>query len=108
MLLGSFWGHSGTAYRDNGQTRDAVRELCHLAGVTALHPGKLLMRKLENSAGTVLFLTNPTEEAITELVALPQSSCIETLLGEEFSLCGDSIRITVQPLDVVAVLCKAP
>ena len=105
VLLGSFIGHSGTAYRD-AASRAFVRRLCALAGVTPAHNGRLLLRELRTAAGSALFLTNPTAAPVTEQVRLPENCRYAVpLLEEAPAAAGASLSVTVQPLDVAVILC---
>lgn len=105
VLLGTFIGHSGTAYRSSGAT-ELVRRLCDLSRIRPAHSGRLLLRRLQTPSGTVLLLTNPTDQPITEAVVLPASSGkVRTLYGEPIPCADGTACVTVQPLDVFAILC---
>jgi len=98
-LLGTYAGHSGTAYIDT-DTRECVRAILTACGVRPEHEGKLLLRKRAASGKEAWILTNPTNEPQTESLQLPASGKVEDLLGEPVQRNGNAIEITVEPLDV--------
>ncbi len=98
-LLGTFLGHNGTAYRDD-ETRAFVRTLLQRCGVTLAHAGRLLLRKRVAPGKEAWLFTNPSDEAITEAIAVADWAQVEDLLGESLAREGDRVTLTVPSLDV--------
>ena len=98
-LLGTFLGHSGTAYRDE-ETPALVLSLLQVCGVASERQGRLLLRRRVNEDKEAWLFTNPTAEAVTEWVDVGGWTRVEDLLGEPFRREGDRIMLTVPSLDV--------
>ncbi len=98
-LLGTYVGHSGTAYRD-AQTRLAVRTVLAACGVKPERAGKLLLRRRVAGNREAWFFTNPTAAPVTEAVNVTGWKRVEDLLGQRLLRKGGSIRLTVKSLDV--------
>jgi len=98
-LLGTFVGHNGTAYRDE-DSRAFVRKLLAQCGVRAEHQGSLLLRKRVTPGKEAWILTNPTDQEITERIAVHGWSRVEDLLGDPIVREGDEVTLKVKGLDV--------
>lgn len=97
-LLGTFIGHSATAYRDES-IHGFVRSLLAECGIDPLHNGKLLLRKRVSEKKQAWILTNPTNDAISETVDVGDV-LVEDLLGEPYQQDGNRVTLTVQSLDI--------
>lgn len=97
-LLGTYLGHSGTAYR-SPKTLAFLRKLLSACGVGPLHLGKLLLRKRVIPGKTAYILTNPTNEPLTETIDTGPGS-VEDLFGEPFHQDANLVTLTVDGLDV--------
>lgn len=98
-LLGTYVGHSGTAYREES-TPAAVRALLAACGVQPQHEGRLVLRKRVTPRQEAWFFTNPTGEPVTEAVALAGWAGVEDLLGETVAVADGQVMLRVEPLDV--------
>ncbi len=105
-LLGSYIGHSGTAYRDPAIPA-AVRALLDACGVTPEHNGKLIVRKRVTPGKEAWLLFNPTGEALTEQLAVGEEYRCEDLFGEPLSPQAGLLAVTVAALDVQVVVVYA-
>jgi beta-galactosidase len=107
-LLGTYLGHSGTAYRDE-ETRQAGRALLAACGVQPAHDGRLLLRKRVLRSKEAWILTNPTDEDVTEWIDIPEGWSAEDLLGEPLPMLGNARQVPLKSLDVcVLVLARLP
>ena len=98
-LLGTYLGHNGLAYCDK-ETRAAILALLTQCGVTPEHQGRLLLRKRVLPEMEAWFFTNPTEEEMTEQVEVFGRAQVEDLFGEPLKWQGDTINLTVPPLEI--------
>jgi beta-galactosidase len=98
-LLGTYVGHSGTAYRDPA-IHAAVKALLQAGGVTPQHEGALIVRKRVTAGKEAWIFTNPTDASVTEPVSVAGWACVEDLLGEAVERTGDTVRLIVEGLDV--------
>lgn len=98
-LLGTYIGHSGTAYRDPA-IQAAVRVLLAQCDVVPEHDGRLVVRKRVTQDKEAWVLTNPTGESLTETVALPPGWRAVDLLGAALTCVDGAVELTVGPLDV--------
>ncbi len=102
-LLGTYVGHSGTAYRDPA-IHAAVRALMAECGVKPEHDGRLIVRKriMPGKEGWIIF--NPTGEPVTERLALNKGDHAEDLFGGNLEIKEGKPFITVQPLDMRVII----
>jgi len=106
-LLGTFAGHTGTAYRDQ-DSQGLIRALLKECGIMPSHSGPLLLRKRVSPSKEAWFFTNPTPSEVTERIDVSGWASVEDLLNEPLDREGDSVILTVKSLDVrVLVLEKA-
>ncbi|MEO8766213.1 MAG: beta-galactosidase [Ginsengibacter sp.] len=102
-LFGTYIGHSGTAYRDN-YTPEFVKSLMKKCGIEPEHEGKLLVRKRKVKGQEALFITNPTNQKITEQLDIGEWKIAYTLFDEPVEIADKKINITLESLDVAVVL----
>lgn len=105
-LLGSFLGHSGTAYRGEGP-QELVRRLLSQCGISPEHDGTLLLRRLTNGKDQALLFTNPADQTVTENVPIPAGCRAQTLFGTPLTVQNGMVEITVEPLDVSCILIES-
>ena len=98
-LLGTYTGHSGTAYRDSA-IDDCIRALLAACGVAREHDGRLILRKRILPNKEAWILTNPTESVVAERIPAHGWPHVEDLLGGDVARTGDSLEVSVDPLDV--------
>jgi hypothetical protein len=98
-LIGTFAGHSGTAYRDS-ETACCLRALLARCGVTSRSCGDLLLRRRCLTGKEAWFLTNPSQQAVTESIDVAGWHSVTDLLGEPLQRDGDHVTLTVPSLDV--------
>ena len=98
-LLGTYVGHSGTAYRD-AQTPQAVRAILAKCGIEPVGRGKLLLRRRVAGDREAWIFTNPTRAAVTESVDVAGWGTVEDLLGARLTRRGRTVAVTVDSLDV--------
>ncbi len=103
FLLGTYAGHNGAAYPD-AATRAAIAVLLLQRGITGEHAGRLLMRRRAIPGKEVRLFTNPAPEPVTELVSVAGWRNAADLLGNSLSRDGDHVTLTVQSLDVRALV----
>lgn len=80
-LLGTYVGHSGTAYR-NPSIHAAVKALLGACVVLPEHDGTLILRKRVTPAKEAWIVTNTTGTPVTETVSVVGWTRVEDLLGE--------------------------
>jgi beta-galactosidase GanA len=97
-LLGTYLGHSGTAYCDERSVR-LVRSLLAQCGVKPPHAGRLVVRRRVIPGKTALLLSNLTPDEITETIETGAAQ-VEDLLGEPFERQEGRVTLTAQSLDV--------
>jgi hypothetical protein len=97
-LLGTYVGHTAIAHQ-NEDTPAFVRGLFAHCGIALLHSGKLLVRKRAIPGKRAWFFTNPSGEAVTDLVEVG-SAQIEDLFGQPLEREGSKVILRVEPLDV--------
>ncbi|HOS44207.1 MAG TPA: beta-galactosidase, partial [Armatimonadota bacterium] len=98
-LLGTYVGHSGTAYRDPAAPA-AVRAMLAACGVHPEQAGRLIVRKRVLPEKEAWFFANPTGEPVTACVSTAGWSRVEELLGGEIGTADDTVHFTVDPLDM--------
>ncbi|HOF89855.1 MAG TPA: hypothetical protein PLZ36_17390, partial [Armatimonadota bacterium] len=98
-LLGTYVGHSGTAYRDPAAPA-AVRAMLAACGVHPEQAGRLIVRKRVLPEKEAWFFANPTGEPVTACVSTAGWSLVEELLGGEIGTADDTVHFTVDPLDM--------
>ncbi|MFZ2655679.1 MAG: beta-galactosidase [Victivallales bacterium] len=105
-LLGTFVGHSGTAYRSK-DVSDCVRKILDLSGINSVSPGRLLLNKRCGKDKEAWFIFNPTDSAVAETLDCTGWKHVADLLGEPLTRDGGSVTLTVQSLDVrVLITCR--
>lgn len=102
-LLGTYLGHSGTAYRDKN-TPAFVRSLLKQCGVAPDHAGELLVRKRKIEGKEALIVTNPTNRKITERINVGGWKTASNLFDEPVSIDNNTVSITLDSLDVTVIL----
>jgi hypothetical protein len=102
-LLGTYIGHSGTAYRDPAILA-WVRALLAACGVTPEHGGRLILRQRVTSGKEAWIFTNPTGGPLTEFVSVAGWRHVADLLGAPVAREGDLVKLTVGGLDVRALI----
>jgi len=102
-LLGTYIGHSGTAYRDPGIDA-CVRALLEACGARREHEGRLVLRKRVLPNKEAWILTNPTASLVVERIAAAGWAHVEDLLGGAVARKGDGVEVSVDPLDVRALV----
>ena len=98
-LIGTFVGHSGTAYCSE-QSGSCVRKLLERCGVRPAHDGKLLLRRRGAGDREALIFTNPTSNRISEPIDTTGITHIEELFGEPVTVDGNTATVVVDSLDV--------
>jgi hypothetical protein len=99
ILLGTYVGHNGAAYRD-AETRACIAALLANCGVTSAHHGQLILRKRTIPGKEAWLFTNTGELPVQESVSLAGWLTVEDLLGEPLARNGDKVALTVNSLDV--------
>jgi beta-galactosidase len=100
-LLGTCLGPNGTAYIE-ASLQGELRKLLYCWGITPEYTGKLLIQKRIHHKQQAWFITNPTEEPVTETIPIPKGYTAKDLLA----VAGgknqgkNSVTVTVDPLDV--------
>ena len=102
-LLGTYVGHSGTAYRDPA-IHAAIHALLAACGVQPEHDGRLILRKRVTPGKEAWLLTNPTGEPVTETLSIAGWNRADALFGNPMQRRGNALTVTVQPLDVAVVI----
>jgi beta-galactosidase len=108
ILLGTFVGHSGTAYRC-AENAAFIRRLLKECGISPTHSGSLLLRRRVIQTKEAWILTNPTEKTVTESIDMKGWKSAKDLLGDDIlRVEKGKASVTVESLDVkVIVLEKA-
>jgi beta-galactosidase len=101
-LIGTCVGHSALAHR-GPQTPAFVRQLLELCRVKPVHAGSLLLRKRAAAGKQAWFLTNPSDEPVTETIDVGEAH-VEDLLGEPLERSGSRVKLTVAGLDVRVII----
>ena len=99
VLLGTFAGHNGTAYRDS-ETRTFIRHLLTECAVVPEYHGKLLLRKRISEHKEAWIFTNPVEKEVSENIEIRGFHNVEDLLEGPVDITDGWITIAVQSLDV--------
>ena len=102
-LLGTYVGHQGTAYRDPVHVV-AVKAIVNAGGVAPEHEGRLICRRRVGKTKEIRFYVNPFERALCETVSVAGFDRVSGLLGETVERGGDAVRLTVEGLDVRALV----
>jgi beta-galactosidase len=97
-LLGTCVGHSATAYMEPG-TQNWLQALLRACGVETGGSGGLLVRRRSILGKEAVFLTNPTEQAITFTLPIHGYE-VEDLLGEAVHCTDGKATLSVESLDV--------
>ena len=97
-LIGTCVGHSALAH-GGPHTPAFVHQLLELCRVKPAHAGRLLLRKRAAAGKQAWFLTNPSDEPVTETIEVGEAH-VEDLLGEAFERSGSRVTLTVAGLDV--------
>lgn len=106
-LFGTFAGHNGTAYRDP-ETRNCIKTLLALCGITPAHQGKLLLRKRITAGKEAWIFTNPTPHKVTERIDVSGWGRVDELFCDLVERVGDTVTLTVNSLDLkVLILTRA-
>ena len=105
VLLGTYVGHNGTAYRDE-RTHAAVAALLERCGVESQKAGRLLLRKRQGEGQEAWLLTNTTPQDVTETLDVSGWASVEDLLDETISRQGNQLTLTVKSLDVRVLILK--
>lgn len=103
VLLGTYVGHNGAAYPDP-ETRAAVAALLRQGGVAAAHSGRLLLRRRAIPGKEAWLFTNPASGPVAESVSVAGWRSVSDLFGKPLSRAGDRVTLTVQSLDVQALV----
>jgi hypothetical protein len=106
-LIGTYVGHAGTAYR-NPPSAVCVRTLLARCGVQPAHRGTLLLRKRVLPGKEAWLFTNPTAQALSEIVDVTGWSEAEDLLGEPLERTANRVSLTVNGLDVRVLIVRRP
>jgi beta-galactosidase len=97
-LIGTFVGHNGTAYSDDGTWAVVLRVLSH-CGVTPLKCGELLLSKRVTSKKEAWILLNPTENDVTEEIDTKDFLSAADIIEETVFDCGGKISVSIKSLD---------
>jgi beta-galactosidase len=97
-LLGTYLGHSGTAYRSEAAHGTALALLA-ACGVEPEHRGRLLLRKRVTEGKEAWFFINPGRPPATDELDVSGFARVEDLLGEPMKYAGRRISLTVQGLE---------
>jgi beta-galactosidase len=98
-LLGTYVGHSGTAYRDPA-IHAAVKALLAACGVTPEHEGALLLRKRVAPGKEAWIFLNLTGRQVQEKVPVAGWRKVCDLLGQAVTVADGRTELVVEPLDV--------
>ena len=104
-LLGTYVGHSGTAYRDPA-IHAGVRSLLAACGITPEHYGRLIVRKRMSPSKEAWIVINPTGQPATERVSLGKWTRATNLSGQTFPTAGDAVELTLLPLDADVLIAE--
>jgi beta-galactosidase len=102
-LLGTYVGHSGTAYRER-DTAQCVATMLAACGVQPTREGRLLLRKRVGRDAEAWLYTNPTDGPVTERIDVSNWARVEDLLGAPLERDGATVLLTVNSLDVRALV----
>jgi hypothetical protein len=99
-LLGTYVGHSGTAYRDHA-SHEFVHALLSACGVAPERAGSLLIRKRVSPAKEAWLFTNPTAQEMSAHVEVGEWARVSDLLDGPMAVGPDGgTAVTVPALDV--------
>jgi len=104
-LLGTFVGHSATAYRSDNN-RNFVSLLLKRCGLDFDEQRKLFVRCRGTSDRQAWIITNPTRSAVTEVFEIGDYDIVEDVLGDPVFAEGNRISIRVESLDVRAIILR--
>ena len=102
-LIGTYLGHSATAYRDD-RIDATARGLFKQCGLVPEHAGRLLLRRRCTDNKEAWLFTNPTKETVTETVDVSGWTVATDLFGNPIPRDGDVIKVSASGLDVVGVV----
>jgi len=102
-LLGTYVGHSGTAYR-NPAIHAAVRSLLAACNVKPEHEGSLIVRKRMTAGKEAWLFFNQTGKSASEKVSVSGWRKAGDLLGHSVAVVDGHIELTVAPLDVRVIV----
>jgi beta-galactosidase len=105
-VIGSYVGHSGTAYCSADSHR-AVELLLEACGVLTERVGSLLLRKRVIAGKEAWILTNPGPDAVTETINVSEWQTVEDMLDDDLQHSGRSVTLTVESLDVRVLVLEA-
>jgi hypothetical protein len=98
-LLGTYAGHSGSAYRDPAN-HACIEALMAACGVAPHRHGDLLIRKRVAPGAQAWLLTNPTRHEVTATLEVPAGASVADLLDGPVSAEGGRVTVKVASLDV--------
>jgi len=99
-LLGTYVGHSGTAYRD-AESHEFALALMAQCGVAPERAGELLLRKRVGDGKEAWFFTNPKDQDAAGAVDVSGWAHVSDLLGGARDVEADGkVSLTVPALDV--------
>jgi hypothetical protein len=105
-LLGTYVGHSGTAYRDP-VIHAAVKALLGACGVLPEHDGQLIVRKRVTPGKEAWILLNPTGGKVSEKVSVVGWQKVSDLLGQAVTVANEAVEVSVAALDVRVLIVEA-
>jgi beta-galactosidase len=104
-LLGTYMGHTGTAYRSE-VNQNIVRSLLSQCGVPLPPVGSPLLRKRAIPGKEAWIYTNPSGAEMTAKVDVKGWPSVHDLLGEPLDRQGDMVNLRVNSLDVRVLIVK--
>jgi hypothetical protein len=102
-LLGTFFGHNGTAYF-NPSMLDLCDKFMKLSGLTSQKIGNLLVQKRVNGTQEAWIITNPTESDVSESIDISRMKNPEVLIGDKWEIKNGLAKIRVKSLDIIVVV----
>ena len=102
-LIGTYLGHSATAYRDE-EVSTTIRRILTPSGLSPEHAGRLLMRRRCIDNKEAWLLTNPTRETLTEALDVTGWTEVTDLFGSRIQCEGGFIELSVESLDVAGIV----
>jgi hypothetical protein len=107
FLIGTCLGPNSTAYVET-ESHSGINKLLGQCNVFPLHTGKLLVQKRIGKGNEAWFITNPTEETLTENFELPKGAKAFNLLDADSEILSgsDMFSITVNSLGIRVIIVK--
>ena len=102
ILIGTVFGFPVT--QDQPANQAFLAAALKNAGVGAERSGALLKRRREWEGKAAWFLFNPTRERVEETVPIGNFTTADNLLGSTLPIRNGSVRVVVEPLDIVCLL----